>query len=129
MLMQREPISEEETYLCIQRQVRKERRTVRQVAEAILRQALLEAGAERAIAEAFLCEALLETGEEAIAGVLLYEIEYMGLEPVYVFAAGSVVEPELNRMRVRTNHPSPSDRSAKAQKAKIALLSMTLLVT
>ena len=31
VLMQREPISEEETYLCIQRQVRKERRTVRQM--------------------------------------------------------------------------------------------------
>lgn len=39
MLMQREGLSEEEAYRCIQRQARQERRTMRQVAEAILRQA------------------------------------------------------------------------------------------
>ncbi len=39
VLMQREPLSEEEAYRRIQRQARQERRTMRQVAEAILRQA------------------------------------------------------------------------------------------
>ena len=39
VLMQRESLSEEEVYLCIQRQVRRERRPMRQVAEAILREA------------------------------------------------------------------------------------------
>jgi AmiR/NasT family two-component response regulator len=39
VLMQRESLSEEEAYLAVQRQARKERRTIRRVAEAILRQA------------------------------------------------------------------------------------------
>ncbi|MCK4451733.1 MAG: ANTAR domain-containing protein, partial [Anaerolineae bacterium] len=39
VLIRREGLSEEEAYLRIQRQARKERRTKRQVAEAILRQA------------------------------------------------------------------------------------------
>ena len=38
VLMQREGLSEEEAYLRIQRRARQERRTMRQVAEAILRQ-------------------------------------------------------------------------------------------
>lgn len=38
ILMQRESLSEKEAYLRIQRQARQERRTMRQVAEAILRQ-------------------------------------------------------------------------------------------